>query len=338
MSRFARCCLSAAALALLAQAADAATLDVVKQRGMLNCGANGELAGFGIPDGQGNWTGLDVDFCRAIAAAIFNDAGKVKFVPLTAQGRFAALQAGEIDVLVRNTSWTLLRDALLGVMATGVNYYDGQGFLVRKARKVNSALELNDAAICVEQGTTTELNLADYFRTNRMRLKMEPFATIEDMIKAYESKRCDILTADASALYGVRVKLGKAEDHVLLPEIISKEPLGPFVRQGDDQWFDIIKWVNFAMLDAEELNVKQANVDDQLKSDNPEIMRLMGTEGNFGEQLGLTKDWVYRIVKLVGSYGEVFERNVGQGSPLKIARGLNALWTKGGIQYAPPIR
>ncbi len=318
--------------------AGAATLDTVKQRGALNCGANGQLPGFGLPDAQGNWTGLDVDFCRAIAAAVFNDATKVKFTALTATNRFVALQTGDIDVLARNTTWTLSRDTQFGLNATGINYYDGQGFIIRKTLKVNSALELNDAAICVQQGTTTELNLADYFRANRMRLKTVTFASLDEAVKAYETSRCDAFTTDASGLYSVRLKLAKADDHVVLPEIISKEPLGPFVRQGDVQWFDIVKWVHFAMLNAEELNVTKANVDEQLKSDNPEIKRLLGVENNFGEQLGLTKDWVYRIVKLVGNYGEVFERNVGQGSPLKIARGLNALWSKGGVQYAPPIR
>jgi general L-amino acid transport system substrate-binding protein len=338
MRRIAQVLFGVAAAILIAGTSGAATLDVVKQRGALNCGANGQLPGFGIPDSQGNWTGLDVDLCRAIAAAIFNDATKVKFIPLTAQVRFTALQTGDVDVLVRNTTWTLLRDTQLGLNATGVNYYDGQGFIIRKTLKLNSALELNDAAVCVQQGTTTELNLADYFRANRMRLKTVTFATLDEAMKAYETNRCDAFTTDASGLYSVRLKLAKPDDHVVLPEIISKEPLGPFVRHGDDQWFDIVKWVHFAMLNAEELNVRQANVDEQMKSENPEIRRMLGTDGNFGEQLGLTKDWVYRIVKLVGNYGEVFDRNVGQGSPLKIARGLNALWTKGGVQYAPPIR
>ncbi len=337
MKRIAHAMFAAAALMAVAGAAGAGTLDTVKQRGSLSCGANGQLAGFGLPDAQGNWTGLDVDLCRAIAAAIFNDAAKVKFVALTAANRFAALQTGDVDVLVRNTTWTLSRDTQ-GLNATGINYYDGQGFIIRKALKVNSALELNDAAICVQQGTTTELNLSDYFRANRMRLKTVTFASLDEAVKAYETGRCDAFTTDASGLYSTRLKLAKADDHVVLPEIISKEPLGPFVRQGDDQWFDIVKWVHFAMLNAEELNVSKANVDEQMKSDNPEIKRLLGTENNFGEQLGLTKDWVYRIVKMVGNYGEVFDRNVGAGSPLRIARGLNALWTKGGVQYAPPIR
>jgi general L-amino acid transport system substrate-binding protein len=323
---------------VLAGAGHAAMLDTIKQRGTLICGANGQLPGFGLPDAQGNWAGLDVDLCRAIAAAIFNDPVKVKFVPLTAKDRFTALQTGDVDVLVRNTTWTLLRDTQLGLNATGINYYDGQGFIVRKSLKVNSALELNDATICVQQGTTTELNLADYFRANRMKLRSVTFASLDEAVRAYETDRCNAFTTDASGLYGVRLKLAKPDDHVVLPEIISKEPLGPFVRHGDDQWFDVVKWVLFAMLNAEELNVNKGNVDEQMKSDNPEIKRLLGTEDNFGERLGLTKDWAYRIVKLVGNYGEVFDRNVGQGSPLKIARGLNALWTKGGVQYAPPIR
>jgi general L-amino acid transport system substrate-binding protein len=342
MKRYAQAVFAAAALVLggpmFAGPADAAMLDTVKQRGVLNCGANGQLPGFGLPDAQGNWTGLDVDLCRAIAAAIFNDAAKVKFVPLTAKDRFTALQTGDVDVLIRNTTWTLLRDTQLGLNATGINYYDGQGFIVRKGLKVNSALELNDATICVQQGTTTELNLSDYFRANKMKLRSVTFATLDEAIRAYETDRCNAFTTDASGLYSVRLKLAKPDDHVVLPEIISKEPLGPFVRHGDDQWFDIVKWTLFAMLNAEELNVTKANVDEQMKSDNPEIRRLLGTEDNFGERLGLNKDWAYRIVKLVGNYGEVFDRNVGQSSPLRIARGLNALWTKGGVQYAPPIR
>jgi general L-amino acid transport system substrate-binding protein len=343
MKRYAQAVFAAAATLVLGAAmfvgpAHAAMLDTLKQRGVLNCGANGQLPGFGLPDAQGNWTGLDVDLCRAIAAAIFNDATKVKFVPLTAKDRFTALQTGDVDVLIRNTTWTLLRDTQLGLNATGVNYYDGQGFIVRKGLKVNSALELNDATICVQQGTTTELNLSDYFRANKMKLRSVTFATLDEAIRAYETDRCNAFTTDASGLYSVRLKLAKPDDHVVLPEIISKEPLGPFVRHGDDQWFDIVKWTLFAMLNAEELNVTKANVDEQMKSDNPEVKRLLGTEDNFGERLGLTKDWAYRIVKQVGNYGEVFDRNVGQGSPLRIARGLNALWTKGGVQYAPPIR
>jgi general L-amino acid transport system substrate-binding protein len=325
-------------VAVVAQSASAQTLKAVKDRGMLNCGANGTLAGFGLPDAQGKWTGLDVDFCRAIAAAVLNDADKVKFVPLSAKDRFTALQSGEVDVLARNTTWTSSRDTSLGLNFTGVNYYDGQGFMVRKSLKVNSALELNGAAICVQQGTTTELNLADYFAASKMQLKTVTFATANEAVKAYDAGRCDAYTTDASALYAERLRVANPEDHVILPEIISKEPLGPAVRHGDDQWFDVVKWTLFAMINAEELAIDSKNLDEALKSSNPEIKRFVGTEGNFGEQLGLTKDWAVRIVKLVGNYGESFERNVGQGSPLKIERGLNKLWSKGGIQYAPPIR
>ncbi len=336
MKRFAT--ILALVVAVAAHGASAQTLKAVKDRGMLNCGANGTLAGFGLPDAQGNWTGLDVDFCRAIAAAVLNDASKVKFVPLSTKDRFTALQSGEVDVLARNTTWTSSRDTSLGLNFVGVNYYDGQGFIVRKALKVNSALELNGAAICVQQGTTTELNLADYFAASKMQLKTVTFATANEAVKAYDAGRCDAYTTDASALYAERLRVANPNDHVILPEIISKEPLGPVVRHGDDQWFDIVKWTLFAMLDAEELNISSKNLDEAMNSSNPEIKRLVGTEGNYGEQLGLTKDWAVRIVKLVGNYGELFERNVGLSSPLKIERGLNKLWNKGGIQYAPPIR
>jgi general L-amino acid transport system substrate-binding protein len=328
----------ATVLAFGTQAAWAQTLNAIKDRGQLICGANGTLAGFGLPDPQGNWTGFDVDFCRAIAAAIFNDPSKIKFVPLTAKDRFTALQSGEVDVLSRNTTWTLSRDTSLGLDFAAVTYYDGQGFMVRKSLKVTSALELNDAAVCVQQGTTTELNLADYFRANHMGLKTVTFATGDEALKAYESGRCDTYTTDSSGLYGERLKLAEPAEHLVLPEIISKEPLSPAVRHGDNQWADIVRWTHFAMVDAEELGVSKANVDEKLKSDDPETRRMLGAEGQYGEALGLTNDWVYRIIKYVGNYGEVFERNVGQGSPLKIVRGLNALWTKGGLQYGPPFR
>ncbi|MGC1356912.1 MAG: amino acid ABC transporter substrate-binding protein [Xanthobacteraceae bacterium] len=328
-----------ASLSLLAtRASSAATLDAVKERGQLICGANGTLAGFGMPDPQGNWTGFDVDFCRAVAAAIFNDPTKVKFVPLTAKDRFTALQSGEVDVLSRNTTWTLSRDTSLGLDFVAVNFYDGQGFMVHKALKVSSALELDDATICVQQGTTTELNLADYFRSHRMSLKSVTFATGDEALKAYESGRCDSYTTDASGLYGERLQLSDPGQSIVLPEIISKEPLSAVVRQDDNRWSDIVRWTHFAMVDAEELGVTKGNVDEKKKSDDPEAKRLLGTEGQYGEALGLTNDWAYRILKHVGNYGESFERNLGQGSPLKIARGLNALWMKGGLQYAPPIR
>jgi general L-amino acid transport system substrate-binding protein len=315
----------------------AQTLKAVKDRGSLICGVSQGLPGFSNPDDKGNWTGLDVDFCRAVAAAVLGDASKVKFTPLSAKDRFEPLKSGDIDVLSRNTTWTLSRDASYGNFA-GVVYYDGQGFMVRKALKVNSALELNGASVCTQTGTTTELNLADYFRANSMKYEVIAFGTADETVKAYESGRCDVFTTDVSQLYAEKLKLANASDHVILPEIISKEPLGPLVRHGDDQWFDVVKWTLFAMLNAEELGISAKNVDDASKSNQPEIRRLLGVEGNFGEQLGLSKDWVVRIVKQVGNYGEVFDRNVGPGSKLAISRGLNRLWTKGGIQYAPPVR
>jgi len=320
------------------QAASAQTLKAIKDRGAVSCGVTQGLAGFSLPDDKGNWIGLDVDICRAIAAAIFNDPSKVKFVPLSAKDRFTALQSGEVDVLSRTTTWTLSRDTSLGANFTGVTYYDGQGFMVKKSLKVNSALELNSASVCVATGTTTELNLADYFKGNNMKYEVIAFATADDTIKAYESGRCDVFTTDQSGLYAERLKLANPADHVVLPEIISKEPLGPMVRHGDDQWFDIVKWSLYAMVTAEELGITQKNVDEKAKSDNPELKRVLGSDGNLGEQLGLTKDWVVRIVKAVGNYGESFDRNVGAGSKLGIARGLNQLWNKGGLQYAPPIR
>jgi general L-amino acid transport system substrate-binding protein len=318
--------------------ASAQTLNNVKQRGSLICGVSQGIPGFSSPDDKGNWAGIDVDFCRAIAAAVLNDATKVQFRGLSTKDRFTALQSGEVDVLSRNSTWTLSRDASLGLNFTAVIYYDGQGFMVHKGLKVNSALELNGASICTQTGTTTELNLADYFRANKMKYEVVAFATIDETVQAYDGGRCDAFTTDASQLYAVRLKLSNPGDNIVLPEIISKEPLAPAVRRGDDQWFEIVKWTLFAMLNAEELGVASKNVDEMLKSDKPDARRLLGAEGNFGEQLGLSNDWVVRIVKLVGNYGEIFDRNVGAGSKLGIARGLNNLWTKGGIQYAPPVR
>ncbi|MET0633168.1 MAG: amino acid ABC transporter substrate-binding protein [Xanthobacteraceae bacterium] len=326
------------ALGFAVAPACAQTLKTVKERGSLLCGVSQGIAGFSLPDDKGNWSGIDVEFCRAIAAAIFNDGSKVKFVPLSSKDRFTALQSSAIDVLSRNSTWTSSRDTSLGLNFAAVNYYDGQGFMVRKALKVNSALELNGASVCTQTGTTTELNLADYFRANNMKYEVIAFATADETIKAYDGGRCDVFTTDVSQLYAERLKLTNLNDHVILPEIISKEPLGPAVRHGDDQWFDIVKWVHFAMINAEELGVSSKNIDEALKSNQPEIRRLVGTEGAYGEQLGLTKDWVVRIIKQVGNYGESFDRNVGTGSKLGISRGLNRLWTKGGIQYAPPIR
>jgi general L-amino acid transport system substrate-binding protein len=321
-----------------AAAGTAGTLDDVKARGQLSCGANTGLAGFGLPDDKGQWAGMDVDYCRALAAAILNDASKVKFVPLSAKDRFTALQAKEVDVLIRNTTWTMSRDTTLGMVFTGVNFYDGQGFMVRKKLGVASALELNGASVCTQQGTTTELNLADFFRANKIKYEVVAFASATEAIKAYDSARCDAFTTDSSGLYAERLRLTNPDEHVVLPEIISKEPLGPGVRKGDEQWADVVKWVGYALLNAEELGVTKDNVEQMMKSENPEIKRLLGVEGKFGEGIGLSNDWVVRIVKATGNYGEIFDRNVGDNSRLKIKRGLNALWNKGGVQYAPPIR
>ena len=329
----------AAAAATLAGAfsVEAGTLDTIKARGALVCGSNPGLAGFALPDDQGVYKGLDVDECRALAAAIFNDANKVKYLPINAKDRPTILASGEIDVLIRNTTWTMSRETA-GMFFTGVNYYDGQGFIVKKRLGVDSALKLDGASVCVQQGTTTELNLADYFRAHNMKFEAVVFATDDETVQAYDGGRCDAYTTDASGLYAERLKLKVPDDNVVLPEIISKEPLGPSVRKDDINWFEIVQWMHFAMITAEELGVTQANVDEKLKSDNPDIRRLLGVEGDFGKNLGLTNDWAYRIIKAVGNYGESFERNVGMGSPIKIRRGLNALWTQGGLQYAPPIR
>jgi general L-amino acid transport system substrate-binding protein len=315
-----------------------ATLDKVKGAGVLTCGVSVGLPGFSQPDSKNQWSGLDVDVCRAIAAAVLGDASKVKYIPLTAKERFTALQSGEIDVLSRNTTWTHTRDTSLGLNFAGVNYYDGQGFMVSKKLGVKSAKELDGAAVCIQAGTTTELNLADYFRFNKMKYKPVVFDTSDQTVKGFESGRCDVLTSDQSQLYALRIKLSKPGDAVVLPEVISKEPLGPVVKQGDDGWFNIVKWSLFALVNAEELGVTSKNVDKMLTSSNPSIKRLLGVSGDAGPKLGLTKDWAAKIIKQVGNYGEAFERNVGKGSPLKIGRGLNALWNKGGLQYAPPVR
>jgi general L-amino acid transport system substrate-binding protein len=328
-----------ATAALTATAAFAAeTLDAVKERGEMTCGVSTGLPGFSNPDDSGNWTGIDVDVCRAVAAAVLGDAQAVKFVPLTAKERFTALQSGEIDVLSRNTTWTLTRDASLGLNFAGVNYYDGQGFLVKKDLGVASATELDGASVCIQSGTTTELNLADYFRFQGMEYSPVVFDTSDQTVQGFSSGRCDVLTSDQSQLYALRTKLDDPESAVVLPEVISKEPLGPVVRQGDDQWFNIVKWALFAQVNAEELGVSSENLDEMMGSDNPSIKRLLGTEGDMGEKLGLEADWAAKIVAQVGNYAEMFERNVGESTPLQISRGLNALWTDGGIMYAPPIR
>ncbi|MEO1205578.1 MAG: amino acid ABC transporter substrate-binding protein [Pseudomonadota bacterium] len=312
-------------------------LETVKTRGILQCGVNTGLAGFSTADDKGNWKGLDVDLCRAVAAAIFDDDTKVKYVPLTAKERFTALQSGEIDVLSRNTTWTMSRDTS-GLEFTGINYYDGQGFMVKKELGVKSVKELGGASVCVQTGTTTELNLADYFRANNLEYKPVVFEKLPATLAAYNANRCDAFTTDVSQLYAIRLTLGDPDNHIVLPEVVSKEPLGPAVQQGDAQWGDIVRWVHFAMLNAEELGVTQTNVDDMKNSETPTIRRLLGVEGEFGTPLGLTNDWAYRIIKKVGNYGESFKRNVGADSPLGIARGQNALWSDGGLQYAPPIR
>jgi general L-amino acid transport system substrate-binding protein len=327
-----------AAMGLTATAATADTLADVKAKGYIQCGVTGGVAGFSAPDANNNWTGIEVDFCRAMAAAIFNDPNKVRYTPLTSQERFTALSAGEIDVLSRTTTWTMSRDTQLGIKFVGTMFYDGQGFMVRKADGITSAKELSGAAICIESGTTTELNAADYFAANNMELNTVVFVDQDEVVKAYEDGRCDVYTTDSSALAAERSKFANPDDHVILPEIISKEPLGPVVRQGDDIWFNIARWTYFALLEAEELGVTQANVDEMLGSDNPAIKRLLGVEGDFGTPLGLTKDWAYQIIKHIGNYGESYERNVGPNTPIGLARGLNALWKDGGIQYSPPIR
>ncbi|WEK06380.1 MAG: amino acid ABC transporter substrate-binding protein [Candidatus Devosia phytovorans] len=329
---------AAASLGLVATAAQAATLDDVKAKDYVQCGVTGGVAGFSAPDANNVWAGLEVDFCRAVAAAIFNDAEKVRYTPLTSQERFAALSAGEIDILSRTTTWTMSRDTDLGISFIGTMYYDGQGFMVRKADEIASAMDLSGAAICIESGTTTELNAADYFAANSLEFNTVVFVDQDEVVKAYEDGRCDVYTTDASALAAERSKFAVPDDHIILPEIISKEPLGPVVRQGDDQWFKINRWVYFALLEAEELGVTQANVDEMLGSDNPAIKRLLGVEGDFGTPIGLTKDWAYQIIKLIGNYGESFDRNVGPSTDIGLERGLNALWTNGGLQYAAPIR
>lgn len=318
--------------------AQAQTLKTIRDRGTLICGVNQDLAGFSKPDGKGGWTGFDVDFCKALAAAIFNDPTKVRFVGLNAAARFTALQNKEIDVLSRNSTWTMSREASLGLSFPVTTYYDGQGFIVTRASGANSALELNGVSACVQTDTTNQLNLTDYFKANKIEHQVQQFTALDEALKAYDSGSCKTFTADVSQLHALRLRLGKPADHVILPEVISKEPLGPAVRNDDMQWFNIVRWTHFAMINAEELGVSSQTIDEALRSDKPDVKRLVGADDGYGEKLGLTKDWAVRIVKLVGNYGEVFERNIGDKSDLKIARGLNDLWTRGGIQYAPPVR
>jgi general L-amino acid transport system substrate-binding protein len=315
------------------------TLDGVKSRGVVTCAVNTGLAGFGMPDQQGDYKGLDADTCRAIAAAVLGDAKKAKFIPTTTQQRFTVLQSGEADVLTRNTTWTALRDTEQGFNFAPVTYYDGQGFMVAKKLNIKSAKELDGATICVQPGTTTELNLADYFRTNHMTFKPLVVEKLAEVENAFFSGRCDAYTTDRSGLAATRAgKASNPDDYVILPEVISKEPLAPAVRHGDDEWFDIVKWTVYAMIGAEEKGITQANVDQALKSEDPDVKRMLGVTPGIGKALHLDEKWAYNIIKQVGNYGEVFERNVGIKTPLKLERGLNALWTQGGLMYAMPFR
>ncbi|HEX6298603.1 MAG TPA: amino acid ABC transporter substrate-binding protein [Burkholderiales bacterium] len=312
------------------------TLDAVKSKGFVQCGVNTGLAGFSQPDSRGVWKGIDVDVCRAVAAAVFGDHAKVRYTPLTAQQRFTALQSGEVDILSRNTTWTITRDTSLGLNFVGVNYYDGQGFMVPKKLNVKSAKQLNGATVCVQPGTTTELNLADYFRANRMSFKPVVIEKLEEVLNAYFAGRCDVYTTDVSGLVSVRAsRAPNPSDHVILPEVISKEPLGPAVRHGDDRWFDVVKWSMFAMMEAEELGLTSKNIDQHAASTNPSIQRFVGSTGDIGKMLGLDAKWAHNVVKQVGNYAESFEANL---TPLGFERGLNRLWNQGGIMYPIPIR
>ena len=334
--------IAVATAGLLGPATAGPILDAVKARGSLVCGTGTGTAGYMMPDSQGKWKGLSVDVCRALAAAIFGDADKVKYTPLTSQQRFTALQSGEVDILSNNTTETLTRDTALGLDFTGINYYDGQGFMVAKKLGVKSAKELNGATVCVQPGTTTELNLADYFRANKMSFKPVVIEKVDEIRAAFFAGLCDVYTTDASSLAATRAANVPPprtfDDFLILPEIISKEPLGPVVRHGDNQFADVVRWSLYAMVEAEEYGITSANVDEMAKSDNPTIKRILGVTPGMGKALGIDEKWVYTIVKQVGNYGESFDRNVGMGSPLKIERGLNKLWTQGGLQYAPPIR
>jgi general L-amino acid transport system substrate-binding protein len=327
-----------AAIVFAATSASAQTLKTVKERGALLCGVNQGLPGFSNADSQGQWSGLDVDLCRAIAAAIFGDPSKVRFVPLSTAERFEALRSGKIDVLVRNSTWTMSREVQYGLAFAGVNYYDGQGFLIHRVPEISSPRELDGAKICVQAATTTIDNLADYFKANNIKYEVVPANSPADALKDYEAGRCSVLTSDVSQLYALKLQLAKPADHVILPDVISKEPLGPAVRQDDPQWLGIVKWVLFAMLNAEELGVSSKTVDEALQSQKADIRRLVGTDGGLGEGIGLGKTWAADVIRKVGNYGEVYERDVGSKSPLGIPRGLNHLWSEGGIQYAPPLR
>jgi len=327
-----------AVVAIIYEFYDTRTLKRTVRRGEVFCGVNVGLPGFSSQDEKGNWTGFDVDFCRAVAAAIFDDPAKAKFIPLEASERFRELQNRKVDILSRNSTWSMSREQNYDLYFPAVAYYDGQGFMLPRVRNIETALDLNGSKVCVQGSTTTELNLADFFRANNMKYEEMKFPKLEEVIKAYDSGKCDTFTADVSQLYALRLNMTKPNDHMILPDVISKEPLAPVVRQRDDDWMMIVKWTLYAMIDAEELGVNSKNIDEALKSKKPEVMRLVGTEGSYGEDLGLTKDWAVRIIRHVGNYGEVYDRNVGAESKLHIPRGMNQLWNAGGIQYAPPIR
>jgi general L-amino acid transport system substrate-binding protein len=327
-----------AAVAITYELYDTRTLKRTVRRGEVLCGVNKGLPGFSIPDDKGNWTGFDVDFCRAVASAIFDDPEKARFIPLDASERFQELQNRKVDILSRNSTWDMSREEEYDLYFPAVAYYDGQGFMIPRSRNIESALELNGSKVCVQSGTTTLLNLADYFRVNNMKYDEIKFDKLEDVIKAYDSGKCDTFTSDVSQLYALRLNLSKPDDHMILPDVISKEPLAPVVRQRDDDWMMIVKWTLYAMINAEELGVTSKNIDEALKSKKPDVMRLVGNEGNFGPGLGLPKDWAVRVIRHVGNYGEMYDRNIGAESKLHIPRGLNQLWNAGGIQYAPPIR
>jgi len=330
---------AAGAVMLAAQGAQAATLETVRERGVLRCGTTTGFAGFSAPDSQGVWKGLDIDMCRAVAAAVLGDASKIQPVPLNAQQRFTALQSGEIDVLTRNTTVTQQRDTALGVIHAGINLYDGQGFIVPKSLGVSSARDLHGATVCMQTGTSNENNMADWARANQVEYKPVVIESFDEIINAFAAGRCDVFSTDASGLASIRLsRLQNPDDYIVLPEIISKEPLGPFVRQGDDAWLNVVKWTLYAMIEAEEYGITAQNVDAQLNSENPVVRRILGVDPGAGKNLGLDDQWVYRIIKQVGNYGESFDRNVGKDSPLQIPRGLNAQWKDGGLMYGLPIR
>ncbi|ABE64407.1 amino acid ABC transporter substrate-binding protein, PAAT family [Nitrobacter hamburgensis X14] len=327
-----------AVMAVTYERYDTKTLKRTLRRDAVLCGVNTGLPGFSNVDEKGNWSGFDVDFCRAVAAAIFDDPAKVKFVPLAADERFKELQSRKVDILARNSTWSMSRETNFDLYFPAVAYYDGEGFMVRTSRKAASALDLGGTKICVQDGTTTKLNLADYFKANNLTYEEIKFGKLEDMLKAYDEAKCDVVTSDVAQLYAMRLRLTKPSESFILPDVISKEPLAPVVRQRDDDWMMIVKWTLYAMVNAEELGVTSKNIDEAMKSKKPDVMRLVGTEGAYGEALGLTKDWAARIIRHVGNYGEVYDRNVGADSKLKIPRGLNQLWNAGGIMYAPPLR